>query len=67
MPAEKEWFAPVRPLAGVSEREPSVLDIDDVAGTRWMETTHAGKGPAARGPVWGRGENCPFRRTRTDV
>ena len=52
VPAEQEWYAPVRPLRpdapgapGEHEdaREPSVLDIGDVAGTRWLETEHAGK------------------------
>ncbi|MDP3891299.1 polynucleotide kinase-phosphatase [Nocardioides sp.] len=42
--AEKEWYEPVRPLVPLpGDREPSVLRIDDVAGTRWLETTHAGK------------------------
>lgn len=44
VPAEKEWYEPVRPLApSVGEREASVLKIGDVAGTRWLQTTHAGK------------------------
>lgn len=44
VPAEQQWHEPVRPLApAAAEREPSVLRIDDVAGTRWLETTHAGK------------------------
>jgi polynucleotide kinase-phosphatase len=44
VPAEQEWYEPVRPLApAAGEREPSVLKIGDVAGTRWLETTHAGK------------------------
>lgn len=44
VPAEEQWYAPVRPLApAASDREASVLRIDDVAGTRWLETTHAGK------------------------
>jgi polynucleotide kinase-phosphatase len=42
--AEQEWYAPVRPLASAgADREPSVLKISDVSGTRWLETTHAGK------------------------
>ena len=42
--AEQEWYEPVRPLAPASgDREKSVLKIGDVAGTRWLETTHAGK------------------------
>lgn len=44
VPAEQEWYEPVRPLApAIRDREPSVLRIDDVAGTRWLQTTHAGK------------------------
>ena len=43
-PAEQEWYEPVRPLVpSAGDREPSVLKIGDVAGTRWLETTHAGK------------------------
>ncbi|HSE09531.1 MAG TPA: polynucleotide kinase-phosphatase [Nocardioidaceae bacterium] len=42
--AEQEWYEPVRPLVpSVAGREPSVLKIGDVAGTRWLETKHAGK------------------------
>jgi polynucleotide kinase-phosphatase len=43
VPAEQEWYEPVRPLAAAGDREPSVLKIGDVAGTRWLTTTHAGK------------------------
>lgn len=44
VPAEQQWYEPVRPLTpAVSDREASVLRIGDVAGTRWLETTHAGK------------------------
>ncbi len=44
VPAEQEWYEPVRPLVPTTaEREPAVLKIGDVAGTRWLETTHAGK------------------------
>jgi polynucleotide kinase-phosphatase len=44
VPAEKEWYEPTRPLTPTAgDREPTVLKIDDVAGTRWLETTHAGK------------------------
>jgi polynucleotide kinase-phosphatase len=48
VPAEQEWYEPVRPLTapsghGSAHREAAVLDIADVAGTRWLETTHAGK------------------------
>ncbi|WGL53333.1 polynucleotide kinase-phosphatase [Nocardioides sp. BP30] len=44
VPAEREWYAPVRPLAtSTTDREPAVLRIEDVVGTRWLETTHAGR------------------------
>ena len=44
VPAEQQWYEPVRPLTPtVAEREPSVLAIADVAGTRWLESPHAGK------------------------
>jgi polynucleotide kinase-phosphatase len=44
VPAEQEWYEPARPLAPAGlDRDGSVLRIDDVAGTRWLETTHAGK------------------------
>ncbi|MFZ2012961.1 MAG: polynucleotide kinase-phosphatase [Nocardioides sp.] len=42
--AEQQWYEPVRPLVNAAvDRETSVLKIGDVAGTRWLETTHAGK------------------------
>ncbi|MEI2811998.1 MAG: polynucleotide kinase-phosphatase [Nocardioides sp.] len=44
VPAEQQWYEPVRPLAPTpGDREQTVLKISDVAGTRWLETTHAGK------------------------
>jgi polynucleotide kinase-phosphatase len=44
VPAEQEWYAPVRPLAQTAgDREQSVLKIGDVAGARWLHTAHAGK------------------------
>ncbi len=44
VPAEQTWYEPVRPLAAPRpEREPTVLRLDDVAGTRWLTTEHAGK------------------------
>ncbi|GAA4679111.1 polynucleotide kinase-phosphatase [Nocardioides nanhaiensis] len=44
VPAEQQWYEPVRPLGPTGgDREPAVLRIGDVAGTRWLETTHAGK------------------------
>lgn len=44
IPAERQWYEPVRPLVpAVVERHAATLEIGDVAGTRWLETTHAGK------------------------
>ena len=44
VPAERQWYEPARPLAPpVADRDPSVLRIGDVAGTRWLQTVHAGK------------------------
>ncbi|WP_312870347.1 polynucleotide kinase-phosphatase [Gordonia asplenii] len=43
VPAEEVWYEPVKPLVGTDDREPSTLRIDDVIGTRWLETEHAGK------------------------
>ncbi|HXH80767.1 polynucleotide kinase-phosphatase [Nocardioides sp.] len=44
LPAEQEWYEPARPLVPATpDRDASVFKIDDVAGTRWLETTHAGK------------------------
>jgi polynucleotide kinase-phosphatase len=43
VPAEQQWYEPARPLASPDDREPTALNIDDVAGTRWLETEHAGK------------------------
>jgi polynucleotide kinase-phosphatase len=44
VPAEQQWYAPARPLGPASgNREQSALKIDDVSGTRWVETTYAGK------------------------
>ena len=44
VPAAEQYYAPARPLvATVPEREPTALDITDVAGTRWLVTEHAGK------------------------
>ena len=39
------WYEPARPLVAgrpAGARAPPVLDLDDVAGTRWLETAHAG-------------------------
>jgi polynucleotide kinase-phosphatase len=44
VPAERQWYEPARPLAPPpADRERSVLRAADVLGTRWLETTHAGK------------------------
>ena len=44
VPAERQWYEPARPLAPApADRERSVLRATDVIGTRWLETTHAGK------------------------
>ena len=46
VPAEQQWYEPARPLVAAgrpSERVANVLHIDDVAGTRWLETAYAGK------------------------
>ncbi len=42
VPAQQQWYEPIRPLAP-PVRDPGVLRIDDVAGTRWLETAHAGR------------------------
>ncbi len=43
VPAEQQWYEPARPLVQAVDREPTALSIDDVQGTRWLETEHAGK------------------------
>jgi polynucleotide kinase-phosphatase len=44
VPAEQQWYEPVRPLVPAAvAREASVLSIDDVAGERWLESPYAGK------------------------
>jgi len=44
VPAEWQWYEPVRPLVPVeSVRAASVLRIEDVAGIRWLEGAHVGK------------------------
>ncbi len=44
VPAEREWYAPVRPLVPApASREPSVLDHDDVGGRQFVETAYAGR------------------------
>ncbi|WP_341267909.1 polynucleotide kinase-phosphatase [Gordonia malaquae] len=42
--ADREWYPPSRPPAPVEpRRDPAVLRIDDVAGTRWVESPRVGK------------------------
>jgi polynucleotide kinase-phosphatase len=48
VPAERQWYEPARPLTAQQDGPPadrgrSVLRATDVIGTRWLETTHAGK------------------------
>ncbi|GII54513.1 polynucleotide kinase-phosphatase [Planotetraspora thailandica] len=43
VPAEKVWYEPVRPLTSQFARDPGVLDIGDVTGTRHVETRHGGR------------------------
>ncbi|MEO9325100.1 polynucleotide kinase-phosphatase [Nocardioides sp. C4-1] len=45
VPAEQQWYEPVRPIdaGAIGSREPTALHVDDVTGTRWLETPHAGK------------------------
>ena len=44
VPAEQEWYQPVRPLVPTTtERVPTALAIEDVAGERWLESPYAGK------------------------
>ncbi|KAA9380695.1 polynucleotide kinase-phosphatase [Microbispora cellulosiformans] len=44
VPAEKVWYEPVRPLtARTPARDPGVLDIGDVDGTRFVETRFGGR------------------------
>ncbi len=44
VPAVEQYYEPVRPLAApVPDREPTALNIADVAGTRWLSSEYAGK------------------------
>ncbi|KAB8184875.1 polynucleotide kinase-phosphatase [Microbispora catharanthi] len=44
VPAEDVWYEPVRPLAAATPaRDPGVLDIGDVDGTRFVETRFGGR------------------------
>ncbi|WP_327090955.1 polynucleotide kinase-phosphatase [Nonomuraea sp. NBC_01738] len=38
VPAEKVWYESVKPLGGANTRTPQQLDINDVQGTRYVET-----------------------------
>ncbi|MFI9835695.1 polynucleotide kinase-phosphatase [Nonomuraea sp. NPDC051941] len=38
IPAEKVWYEPTKPLGTGSARDPGMLDINDVIGTRHVET-----------------------------
>ncbi|MFC4113479.1 polynucleotide kinase-phosphatase [Nonomuraea zeae] len=38
VPAEKVWYEPAKPLSDASSRDPGMLDINDVIGTRYVET-----------------------------
>ena len=44
VPAEREWYAPTRPPEPPTPvREAAVLRWDDVTGTRWIDSPHAGR------------------------
>jgi polynucleotide kinase-phosphatase len=43
VPAQRVWYEPTRPLAPVPARDPGLLDIGDVQGTRYVETRDGGK------------------------
>jgi protein phosphatase len=49
VPAEQVWYEPVKPFlapdgaATAAQRDPDVLDIDDVLGKRVVETAHHGR------------------------
>ncbi|RJL34640.1 polynucleotide kinase-phosphatase [Bailinhaonella thermotolerans] len=45
VPAEREWYAPARPLgtAVSGGRDPGLLDIGDVQGTRYVDTRFGGR------------------------
>ncbi len=44
VPAERVWYEPARPLAAAPvERDPGVLDIGDVRGTRYVEIRAGGR------------------------
>ncbi|MEV7969874.1 polynucleotide kinase-phosphatase [Sphaerisporangium sp. NPDC088356] len=43
VPAERVWYEPARPLAPDAQRDPGLLDIGDVQGTRYVEVRTGGK------------------------
>ncbi|MFC9997041.1 polynucleotide kinase-phosphatase [Nocardia sp. NPDC127526] len=44
VPAEQVWYEPARPLQSPTpQRDPGVLDLDDVIGRRVVETRHLGR------------------------
>ncbi len=43
VPAEQVWYEPTRPLSAYGTREPGVLDIGDVDGTRFVESRYGGR------------------------
>ncbi|WP_248961258.1 polynucleotide kinase-phosphatase [Sphaerisporangium perillae] len=43
VPAHQVWYEPIRPLAPAPARDPGLLDIGDVQGTRYVETRAGGK------------------------
>ncbi|GAA3081639.1 polynucleotide kinase-phosphatase [Streptosporangium carneum] len=42
VPAERVWYESVRPFGSPGHREPEVLSIEDVQGTRHIEVRHGG-------------------------
>ncbi|MEV0583525.1 polynucleotide kinase-phosphatase [Nonomuraea sp. NPDC050310] len=43
VPAEQMWYEPVKPLSAPGYRDPGTLDINDVQGTRHIETRYGGR------------------------
>ncbi|WP_405146465.1 polynucleotide kinase-phosphatase [Sphaerisporangium sp. NBC_01403] len=43
VPAERVWYEPARPLTPAARRDPGLLDIGDVQGTRYVEVRTGGK------------------------
>ncbi|MEU8381918.1 polynucleotide kinase-phosphatase [Streptosporangium sp. NPDC048865] len=42
VPAERVWYESVRPLTAPGHRDPGLLSVDDVRGTRHIEVRHGG-------------------------